>query len=75
MEVMRFGVRNDIGYLALRQDPALMQDDEFIVWFDLVEQMRGPQHAYALLADEFLDVGKDFGPRFYVQSDGRLIEQ
>ena len=42
---------------------------------DLVEQMRRPQHADALLGDELPDMAEDIGARLDVEPDGRLVEQ
>ena len=52
-----------------------MQDDEIIARDDLVEQMRGPQHADALLGDKLADMGEDVGAGLDVEPDGRLVEQ
>src|ERR1700759_1543929 len=61
--------------LAMREDLALMQDDEIVARLDLVEQMRRPQHADALFGDELPDTPEDIGPGLAVEPDGRLIEQ
>ena len=52
-----------------------MQDDEIVAWRDLVEQMRRPEHADALLGDELADMAEDIGARLDVEPDGRLVEQ
>src|ERR1700748_596750 len=61
--------------LAMREDLALMQDDEIVARLDLVEQMRRPEHADALFGDELADMAEDIGARLDVEADGGLVEQ
>ena len=75
MQVTRPCFRNDRGDIAVCKNSALVQNDEVVARFDLVEKVRGPQHAYALLDDEPLHVAEDLGSRLDVQPDRRLIEQ
>jgi hypothetical protein len=42
MDIMAPGLGDDIRDAAMRQHPALMQDDEIIACDNLVEQMGGP---------------------------------
>ena len=44
----------------MRQHLALMQHHEIVAQADLVEQMRGPEHADALLGDELPDVAREY---------------
>ena len=52
-----------------------MQDHEVVAGNDLVEQMRGPEHADALLGNELPDVTENIGARLDVEPDGGFIEQ
>src|SRR4029077_3785418 len=52
-----------------------MQNDKTIVRFNLVEKMRGPQHAGTLLGDKAPDMRKDLGSGLDVEPDSRLVEQ
>ena len=72
---LRAGVGDDARDLAMRQHPALMQHHEVVARHDLVEQMRGPEHADALLGDELADMAENVGARLDVEPDGRLVEQ
>ena len=47
-----------LRHLAVREDAALMQDDEIVARHDLVEQMRCPEHADALFGDELPDMAR-----------------
>ena len=59
------------AHLAAGQHAALVQDHEIVARHDLVEQMRGPQHADALLGHELPDMAEDVGARLDVEPDGR----
>ena len=52
------GVGDDARDRAMRQNAALMQHHEIVAGHDLVEQMRGPEHADAVLGDELADVAR-----------------
>ena len=52
------GLGDDARDLAVRQHAALMQNHEVIAGHDLVEQMRRPEHADALLGDQLPDVAR-----------------
>ncbi len=72
---MGSGVSNDIPDWAMRKDPALMQDHEVIAGHDLVEQMRCPKYADALLRNQLADVVEDVGAGLDVEANGRLVKQ
>ena len=75
VDVVGAGVGDEPRDRAVRQHPPLMQHHEVVAGHDLVEQMRGPQHADALLGDELPDVAEDIGAGLDVEADGRLVEQ
>ena len=71
----RLGLGDDARDLTVCENPALMQHHEIVAGHDLVEQMRGPQHADALLGDQPPHMAEDIGARLDVEADGRLVEQ
>src|SRR6516162_3044200 len=75
MQIVRAGLFDDVRDLTLRQNPALMQNDKVVARLNLIEKMRGPQHADALLGDEAPNMRKDLGSGLDVEPDGRLVEQ
>src|SRR6266699_6063719 len=75
VEIGRSRIGNDAPGLALRQHPALMQNNEVVAECDLVEQVRGPQYADALLGNQLPDMIEDIGAGLDVEADGRLVQQ
>ena len=75
MQVAGFGFGDDKRRLAFRENSSLVQNDEVIARFDLVEKVRGPQHADALLNDELPHMAENLGSRLDVQSNRCLVEQ
>jgi hypothetical protein len=59
---------------AVAEHAALMQHDHLVGIGGLVDQMRRPQHADALLGDEAAHVPEDVGARRDVETDRRLVE-
>ena len=53
------GRGDDVRDLAMRQHAPLMQHHEVVARRDLVEQMRRPEHADALLGDQLADVAQE----------------
>ncbi len=75
MQIMRLGFRDNACDLALRENSALVQNDEIIIRLDLVKKVSGPQHADALLDNQPPHMAEDLGSRLDVQSNRRLVEQ
>ena len=71
----RAGRGEKFGHSTGEQDAPLVQQHEAVVGRDLVDEVRRPQHAEALLGDEAAHDLHDALARGDVEADGRLVEQ
>ena len=75
MDIVGAGFSDDARNRAVREHASLMQHYEIVAGLDLVEQMRRPEHADALLRHQLANVVENIGAGLYVEPDGRLVEQ
>ncbi len=69
------GRRDDRVGAVVGEHAPLVQHDDLVVGTDLVDEMRGPQHADAILRHEAAGQRQNVGPRLDVEPRGRLVEQ
>ena len=75
MQVARLCLRNDARDVTFCENSALIQYNEIVARHDLVEQVRGPKHADALLDNQSSYMAENLGPRLDIEPDRRLVEQ
>ena len=61
--------------VASRHDRPAIEHEQVVVRLDLVEQMRGPQHADIVGARKLMDVVHDGRTGRHIEADGGLVEQ
>jgi hypothetical protein len=75
MQIVRLGLRDNAFDQTACENPALMQNYQVVAGYDLVEQMRSPQHADALLGYQPPHMTEDIGARLDVEANRRLVQQ
>src|SRR4051812_17560599 len=75
MQIIRLGLRDNALNRTACKNPALVQNHQVVAGYDLVEQMRSPQHADTLLGDQPPHMTEDIGARLDIEADGRLVQQ
>src|SRR4051812_33752988 len=75
MQIVRLCVGQDSRDVPLRANPPQVQDHQLVARRDLVEQMRGPEHADALFGNQPPHMTENVGARLDVEADRRLVEQ
>src|ERR1700704_1918803 len=65
----------DLGGSAVIENLALVQDDDIVAGFDLVDQMRCPKHADALARDKAPHMLENIRAGLDIEAGGRLVKQ
>src|SRR6202040_3929861 len=75
MQVVRLCLRNDARDFTFCENSALVQYNEIVARHDLVEQVRGPKHADALLDDQIPYMAENLGSRRGIEAPCRPVQQ